>query len=110
MNAGSSSSASTRASSSGSRSSSAGSDNSHGDGRSPIVRNMVASITSSREVEAILPFRPLAVTYRPRGSSGRSKLVFGPAPVLVVAFELVVIDNEGRTVFHATGIRPNDQP
>ena len=41
------SSASTRASSSGSRSSSAGSRPSHGDGRSPIVRNTMASITSS---------------------------------------------------------------
>jgi nitrate/nitrite-specific signal transduction histidine kinase len=42
------------------------------------VRNTVASITSSREVEAILPLRLPAVTHRP-GSSGRSNYIAAEA-------------------------------
>jgi hypothetical protein len=64
-NAGSSSSASTRASSSGSRNSSAGSRDSHDDGRSPEIRNTMASIPFlAQEVEAILPHHRRSRTAR----------------------------------------------
>jgi hypothetical protein len=62
-NAGSSSSASTRASSSGSRSSSGGSSDSHAGTGPLIVRNTVAPITSSQEIEAIVPLKLPAVTH-----------------------------------------------
>src|SRR5215467_7924148 len=73
----SSSSASTRANSSGSRSTSAGNRDSHSDGPSPIVRNMMTSIPSAQGVEVILPRATLTVTGPDAGFSGRSNYSAG---------------------------------
>src|SRR5258708_336027 len=71
-NTGSSSSASTRASSSGSRSTSGGNSDSHADGRSPMVRNMMASIPSSPRGRGHPPPATTVITDHHPSFSGRS--------------------------------------